>query len=184
MLGDVGWQPTEGTKDGEEFVGDCPQLPGSGVRAAKRHLQHCSRWPIELDGNVPQELADELWIHLIDNVGAQTCLVKGSASRSNPDEVIGLTWERVAKLRTWLYTERVASADNPVDGLSRGRMAGPWKNVLAARLPRAADEDLAEATRERQVSGSSWSALASPRLSHAFDQAPLPSGMRCASRGC
>ena len=92
--------------------------------------------PLILMEMFPKELANELWIHFIDNVGAQMCLVKGSATCSNPDEIIGLTWERVASLRTWLYTDRVASADNPVDGLSRGRMAGPWKDVLAARLPR------------------------------------------------
>ena len=28
----------------------------------------------------PRILEDELWIHFIDNVGAQMCLVKGSAS--------------------------------------------------------------------------------------------------------
>ena len=84
----------------------------------------------------PKLLANELWVHFIDNVGSQMCLVKGSASCQCPDEVIGFTWEEVARLRTLLYTDCVASADNPVDGLSRGKFEGPWRRVQQARLPR------------------------------------------------
>ena len=80
-------------------------------------------------------LRDELWLHFIDNVGAQMCLVKGSASVHARDSVIGYTWDRIAQTRCLLWTERVASASNPVDGLSRGKRDGPWESVLDTSLP-------------------------------------------------
>ena len=38
------------------------------------------------------------------------------------------------------YFDRVASESNLVDGLSRGRSAGPWERVLKARLPANLEE--------------------------------------------
>ena len=83
----------------------------------------------------PRILEDELWVHFIDNVGSQMCLVKGSASCQSPDQFVARTWEMAARVRAYLFTDRVASADNPVDGLSRGRFEGSWDRVLPARLP-------------------------------------------------
>ena len=98
----------------------------------------------------PRILEDELWIRFIDIVGAQMCFVKGSASCESPDEVVGLTWEMVARVRAYLFTDRVASADNPVDGLSRGRFEGPWDRVLPARLPAVLLERLQQNQQRRR----------------------------------
>ena len=46
------------------------------------------------------------------------------------------------------YFDRVASKANPVDGLSRGRREGPWKQVLRAVLPKNLEALLEEAANE------------------------------------
>ena len=79
----------------------------------------------------------ELWIHFIDNVGTQMTLIKGSASVRSEDVIIGYTWERVVSARSFLWVERVASGDNPVDGLSRGVLEGPWGDVRLTSVPPA-----------------------------------------------
>ena len=48
---------------------------------------------------------------------------------------MGETWRKIAELDVIPYFDRVASESNPVDGLSRGRWGGPWKQVLTAKLP-------------------------------------------------
>ena len=50
------------------------------------------------------------------------------------DAVVGLTWEYVAKLRVLPWFDRVDTKSNPVDGLSRGRLAGPWQ-IIDLRVP-------------------------------------------------
>ena len=69
---------------------------------------------------------DALWIHFIDNNGALGALVKGSASVHEQDLVIGETWARIAVLRVLVWFDRVDSASNPVDGLSRKDFSGVW----------------------------------------------------------
>ena len=76
-----------------------------------------------------------LWLHFIDNVAAEYSIIRGSSSVEAGDIVIGLTWKKIRELNTFMYVDRVASESNPVDGLSRGRMDGPWKQVLKAALP-------------------------------------------------
>ena len=80
-------------------------------------------------------LRGSLWLHFIDNVGAQYSLVRGSSSVMSGDVIIGKTWEKVAAVGALLYTDRVASASNPIDGVSRGRTDGPWERLYKARLP-------------------------------------------------
>ena len=80
-------------------------------------------------------MSDCVWIHLIDNTAAQCSIIRGSSSVRFGDVIVGLAWERVQARRAWLFIDRVASSSNPVDGLSRGRMAGPWEEVHQANVP-------------------------------------------------
>ena len=91
--------------------------------------------PLALLTTFPKLLKGAVWTHYIDNVGAEYSLVKGSSSTRAGDVVVGETWKRIAELDIVPYFDRVASESNPVDGLSRGRMQGPWKQVLTAKLP-------------------------------------------------
>ena len=55
----------------------------------------------------------------------RTCLVK-------PDQVIqgdilvGATWSQIQGLQVFPWFDRVHTKSNPVDGLSRRELAGPW----------------------------------------------------------
>jgi hypothetical protein len=91
--------------------------------------------PLLLLETFPKIMKNSLWIHYIDNVGSQHALIKGSSSIDSGDEIIGLTWARIERLGLWLYADRVDSAGNPVDGLSRGRAHGPWRQVYKAIFP-------------------------------------------------
>jgi len=51
------------------------------------------------------------------------------------DTVVGATWWRSRKFDVYAYFDRVESEANPVDGLSRGRMEGPWLKIDKAKLP-------------------------------------------------
>lgn len=101
----------------------------------------------------PQRLQGRPWIHSIDNVGAQCCIVRGSSRAEAGDAVVNYTWGRVAHLRTFLWVDRVASKSNPVDGLSRGVFRGPWKSVERLRFPRALLEAIQEALSESEPLG-------------------------------
>ena len=93
----------------------------------------------------PKLVTDALWIHFIDNSGAESSLVSGSSSINAGDHIVGMTWDRISKRRLWPFFDRVESEANPVDKLSRGKTAGPWRRVVAAKFPveelmRLADE--------------------------------------------
>ena len=75
-------------------------------------------WPALFEG--------VLWLHFIDNNGALYSLVNGSSSTQATDVVIGATWRRIEAARAIPWFDRVDTKANPVDGLSRGRYAGPW----------------------------------------------------------
>lgn len=92
--------------------------------------------PLAILETFPKIVKNSLWLHFIDNVAAQHSLIKGSSSIMSGDIVIGETWKRIQKLNAYAYFDRVMSESNPVDGLSRGRPCGPWKQVLRAKLPR------------------------------------------------
>ena len=64
---------------------------------------------------------------LHDNAAALSCLVIGSSSACEGDVIIGVTWSRIQCLEVFPWFDRVDSSSNPVDGLSRGRLAGPWR---------------------------------------------------------
>ena len=83
----------------------------------------------------PNLVKDALWIHFIDNSGAEASLVSGSSSINAGDHIVGMTWDRISKRRLWPFFDRVESEANPVDKLSRGKAAGPWRRVVAARFP-------------------------------------------------
>ena len=76
-----------------------------------------------------------LWLHFIDNEGAQAALCRGSSSVHEGDIIVGHTWALIAKFQIYAWFDRVASKSNPVDGLSRGDFLGPWRDVRALRLP-------------------------------------------------
>ena len=54
-------------------------------------------------------------------------LVNGSSSVTQGDILIGATWSQIQRLQVFQWFDRVDSKSNPVDGLSRGRLDGPWK---------------------------------------------------------
>ena len=83
--------------------------------------------PLLILHNWPWLVRDALWIHFIDNNGALGALVKGSASVHEQDLIIGETWARIASLRSLVWFDRVDSASNPVDGLSRKDFSGSWQ---------------------------------------------------------
>ena len=76
-----------------------------------------------------------MWLHFIDIEGAQAALVKGSSSVHEGDIITGFTWEEIARREVFAWFDRVASASNPVDKLSRGELAGPWRNVRQLKFP-------------------------------------------------
>ena len=78
---------------------------------------------------------DCLWIHFIDNSAALACLVRGSSSVQSGDRIVGHTWSLVHMLRVCPWFDRVESKANPVDGLSRGVLGGPWGELQELHLP-------------------------------------------------
>ena len=72
---------------------------------------------------------DHLWVHFIDNEGALAALAKGSSSVLSGEIIVGCTHELSASHGIIGWYDRVDSASNPVDKLSRGVMKGPWRLV-------------------------------------------------------
>ena len=79
---------------------------------------------LEKKSSVTQGL---MWLHFVDNAEASSCLVNRSSSVCEGDGIIGVTWSRIQCLEVFPWFDRVDSSSNPVDGLSRGRLAGPWR---------------------------------------------------------
>ena len=75
--------------------------------------------------NYPALQKGRMWLHFIDNAAALSSLVNGS-SVCEGVVIIGATWSRIQCLEVFPWFDRVDSSSNPVDGLSRGRLAGPW----------------------------------------------------------
>ena len=80
-------------------------------------------------------LAGCLWIHFIDNAAALACMIRGSSTVSSGDLIVGTTWHQIHRHRVLAWFDRVESASNPVDGLSRGRAEGPWEAIEELHLP-------------------------------------------------
>ena len=149
----VSYSDGEGAKAGVGIALWSSRLPNGPVAAflevpeAVRKLwdrgrdDHNDIYLIEAIGSLavletfPKILRGCLWVHYIDNVAAQYSLIKGSSTITCGDIVVGETWRRIQQLRVHAYFDRVELKANPVDGLSRGKAAGPWERVLKARLP-------------------------------------------------
>ena len=80
-------------------------------------------------------IQNHLWIHFIDNEGSLAALAKGSSSVLSGEVIVGMTHELVSKYGVVPWFDRVDSASNPVDKLSRGAMSGPWR-LVRIRFPR------------------------------------------------
>ena len=91
--------------------------------------------PLLLLLTYPNYLRNCLWLHFIDNAGAESALIKGSSSNTYGGHVVGLTWQLVHRRCVWPYFDRVASKSNPVDGLSRRQFVGPWERVHIKPFP-------------------------------------------------
>ena len=91
--------------------------------------------PLLLLVTYPNLLRNCLWIHFIDNSAAEASLIRGSSSSRLGDHVIGLTWMQIQKRFIWSYFDRVESHANPVDGISRRKFNGPWREVHVRDFP-------------------------------------------------
>ena len=80
-----------------------------------------------------------LWVHFIDNTGAQAALITGSCSVQCGDVIVGHTASLPAALKVRPWYDRVASESNPVDGLSRGIISGQLRPIA---LPASLIADL------------------------------------------
>ena len=103
--------------------------------------------PLVVLATWPRLLQGCLWIHFLDNSAAQAAYVKGSSSVHSGDLLVGKAWELVARRRLLPWFDRVDTKSNPVDGLSRGRMEGPWLRVDTGKLPRGLLHELRDAAR-------------------------------------
>ena len=93
----------------------------------------------------PGVIAGALWMHFIDNDAALSVMVRGSGTVHSADIIAGMVWDRVAFLQCRPWFERVESAANPVDGLSRGKLDGAWSLIELTLL-----EDLHDKLRDAQ----------------------------------
>ena len=69
-----------------------------------------STWP---------DLRNGLWLHFVDNTSAQGSLIKGSSSVRALNRITFCIWGLARRRELYLWVERVASKDNPIDSLSR-----------------------------------------------------------------
>ena len=82
--------------------------------------------PLLVLANFGEDLVDCLWLHFVDNAGALSSLVRGGSSVESGDHITGLTWSYIVGVGCMPWFDRVDSASNPTDGLSRERLQGPW----------------------------------------------------------
>ena len=82
--------------------------------------------PLLVLHNFGRELAGCLWLHFVDNDAALSTLVRGSSSVESGEHITGQTWSHIVGLGCFPWFDRVESASNPTDGLSRGMLQGPW----------------------------------------------------------
>ena len=113
-----------------------------------RTLKGCPRSPDLASGSSP----NALWVHYIDNGAALATLIKGSSSVLSGEVITAYTHGRVAAMGLWPWFDRVASSDNPVDQLSRGKMEGPRK-LLEIEFPPILVRDLQTNLRKTEKRG-------------------------------
>ena len=82
--------------------------------------------PLLVLHNFSEVLADSLWLHFVDNAAALSALVRGGSSVDSGDLITGLTWSYIVGVGCYAWFDRVDSASNPTDGLSRAGLEGPW----------------------------------------------------------
>jgi hypothetical protein len=99
----------------------------------------------------PDLLENALWLHFIDSAAAQAALTRGSSSVESGDAIVSLTWKRVIDRNVLPWFDRVESKANPIDGVSRGKMSGPWDEVLVADVPKGLLPVLSEELSRRGV---------------------------------
>ena len=95
--------------------------------------------PVLVLATWPHLLKDRLWIHFIDNSNALAALVKGGSSVHSADVIAAWVSSAVARLGAIPWYDRVDTKSNPVDGLSRGRLEGPWELVQLVFPPELRD---------------------------------------------
>ena len=100
--------------------------------------------PLVMLHSWPEIFFESLWMHYIDNNSALGGLVKGSSSVLQKDIIIGHTWALISHLHVCAWFDRVDSASNPVDGLSRKDFSGMW-SWSPVSLPSALLSDLRRA---------------------------------------
>jgi hypothetical protein len=103
----------------------------------------------------PDLFRDMLWVHYIDNSAGQASLTRGSSSVESGEVIVSMTWERIVQLRALAWFDRVESKSNPVDGLSRGVMKGPWSSVIEAKIPAGMMQKIKEELERRGIALSS-----------------------------
>ena len=91
--------------------------------------------PLVVLATWPRLMQGRRWIHFIDNSAAQAAYVKGSSSVHSGDLIVGAAWNLIARRKLLPWFDRVDTASNPMDGLSRGRMEGPWLKVEDRLVP-------------------------------------------------
>ena len=79
------------------------------VEAAAPLLGLCA-WPTLKEG---------LWIHFVDNTSAEASMIKGSSRATTLAGVVHTVWRQVWARRLYLWAERVATGDKPIDRASR-----------------------------------------------------------------
>ena len=151
----LSWVPTVVSySDGEGFdagVGIAIWKPGHETLAGYRRTPACVRrlWSrqreingehhdileIEAIGPAlvlstwPEMLRGCLWLHFIDNENALAAVIKGGSSVHSADCIAAFVAGRTSELECWPWYDRVDTHADPVDGLSRKRLAGDWRLV-------------------------------------------------------
>ena len=123
------------------------------ARAKKAEAKYLDIFEVEAVGpalvlaNWGHSIEGMLWLHFIDNESALAALVKGSSSVMLGKVVTSYTHSMVARFSLLPWFDRVDSKSNPVDGLSRKKLAGDWDlvpivfpQVLIDKLLRLLDE--------------------------------------------
>ena len=119
------------------------QVPHSVRRLWRQQREHVWRDIFELEAVAPllilatwgHLMQNCVWTHYIDNEAALAALIRGSASVTSGDVIVGATWRRISQWQISPWFDRVMSASNPVDGLSRGREDGPWHSIAPLEVP-------------------------------------------------
>ena len=70
-----------------------------------------------------------IWLHLIDNNGVLSCLIKGSSSCMGTSTLVGMAWQEIGALSVLPWFDKVDTKSIPVGGLSRKDLVGPWRLI-------------------------------------------------------